>query len=131
MKEGLKIITLPTILIILVVFVFPKHFCKVFVTSEAVISTAVMYLSVVGIPHILSPVRYLLYGFIVGTGNTKIVLFSSILGDIAEIFTIIFLKSTNLGNLIILGIGISSWVAVEMTINAIYFFSNKWQKIKV
>lgn len=127
MKQGLKLVLVPTVLIILVVFVFPRQFCQIFVSSEDVISMAMMYLSVVGISHILLPTRQLLHGFIVGTGHTKFVLFSATLASIVEVTTILILKNTNMENLVVLGIGILLWVLTEMILNAIYYFSNKWQ----
>lgn len=128
MKQGLKIVLLPTILILLIVFVFPKQFCKIFVSSEEVISMAVMYLSVVGIAHILLPTRQLLQGFILGTGHTKFVLFTSTLGSIVEVLTILILKNTKIDNLVVLGIGILLFVVTKIILETIYFFSNKWQK---
>lgn len=128
MKQGLKLALLPTIIVILVVFVIPKQFCKIFVSSEEVISMAIMYLSIVGIPYILLPIRQLLYGFIAGTGHTKVILFSAMLASIVEIITILTLRNTNIENLVVLGIGILLWVLTEMVINAIYYFSKKWQK---
>lgn len=128
MKQGLKIVLLPTILILLIVFVFPKQFCKIFVSSEEVISMAVMYLSVVGIAHILLPTRQLLQGFILGTGHTKFVLFTSTLGSIVEVLTILILRNTKMDNLVVLGIGILLFVVTKIILESIYFFSNKWQK---
>lgn len=128
MKEGLKLVIFPTILIVLTVFVFPRGFCGIFVSSEEVIVTAMMYLSVVGISHILLPTRQLLHGFIVGTGHTKFVLFSAILASIVEVITILTLRNTELQNLVVLGIGILLWVLTEMILNTIYYFSKKWQK---
>ena len=128
MKQGLKLVLVPTFLIILVVFVFPRQFCQIFVSSEDVISMAIMYLSVVGISHILLPTRQLLHGFIVGTGHTKFVLFSATLASVVEVTTILILRRTDLENLVVLGIGILLWVLTEMILNAIYFFSNKWKQ---
>lgn len=128
MKQGLKIVSIPTILIILIVFVFPRQFCKIFVSSEDVISTAIMYLSVVGISHILLPTRQLLQGFILGTGHTKFVLFTSTLASIVEIITIVVLRNTNIDNLVVLGIGILLFVITKIILETIYFFSNKWQQ---
>lgn len=128
MKEGLKLAIVPTILIILVVFVFPRQFCQIFVSSEEVITTAMLYLSVVGISHILLPTRQLLHGFIVGTGHTKFVLFSATLASVVEIITIFILRSRNVNNLVSLGIGILMWVLTELTLNIAYYFSKKWQK---
>ena len=128
MKQGLKIVLIPTILIILIVFVFPKQFCKIFVSSEDVISMAIMYLSVVGISHILLPTRQLLQGFILGTGHTKFVLFTSTLASIVEVITILILRNTDIDNLVVLGIGILLFVVTKIILETIYFFSNKWQK---
>lgn len=127
LKQGLKLVALPMILIILVVFAFPKVFCRIFVSSEEVITMAVMYLSVVGISYILLPIRQLMHGFIVGTGHTKFVLFSAILASIVEVITILSLKQTNLEDLVVLGIGILLWVLTEMILNIIYYFSKRWQ----
>lgn len=128
MKEGLKVVIAPTILIILVVFAFPRQFCQIFVSSEEVITTAMLYLSVVGMSHILLPTRQLLHGFIVGTGHTKFVLFSATLASVVEIITILTLRSKGVDNLVSLGIGILLWVLIEMILNIIYYFSKKWQK---
>lgn len=128
MKQGLKIVSIPTILIILIVFVFPRQFCKIFVSSEDVIATATMYLSVVGISHILLPTRQLLQGFILGTGHTKFVLFTSTLASMVEVITILILRNTNIGNLVALGIGILLFVITKIILETIYFFSNKWQQ---
>ena len=38
MQEGLKLAIVPTILIILVVFVFPRQYCQIFISSEEVIT---------------------------------------------------------------------------------------------
>lgn len=131
MKKGLKLVVVPTILIILVVFVFPRQFCEIFVSKEDVISMAIMYLSVVGISYIIMPLRQLLYGFIVGTGHTKFVLFSAIISSIGEVTTIMLLKNGEIENLVVLGIGILVYVAIEMLLNGTYYFSNKWQNIAI
>ena len=44
------------------------------------------------ISYIIMPLRQLLYGFIVGTGHTKFVLFSAIISSIGEVTTIMLLK---------------------------------------
>ncbi len=128
MKQGLKLALIPTVLIILIVFVFPRQFCKIFVSSEEVIQTSIMYLSVVGMAHILLPTRQLLHGFIVGTGHTKFALVSAIIASIVEVITIVALREIGVNNLIALGIGILLWVLVKIISNTIYYFSNRWQK---
>ena len=129
MKKGLKLVLIPTILIVLVIFVFPKQFCEIFVSSEDVVKMSVTYLSVVGISYILMPLRQLLYGFIVGTGHTKYVLFSAIISSIGEITTIVLLKDNNMENLIIIGTAILVYVAIEMCLNGTYYLLKKWQKV--
>jgi len=116
------------ILMMLVVFVFPRQFCNIFLSSEDAIIMAISYLSIVGISYILMPARQLLYGFIVGTGHTKVVLFSAIVASIVEVSTILVLKNKNIGVLVILGIAILCYVLVEILLNLIYYFSKKWQK---
>lgn len=128
MKQGMKLVSVPTFLIILIVFVFPRQFCKIFVSSEEVIQMSMLYLSVVGISHILLPTRQLLHGFIVGTGHTKFALVSSILASIVEVITIVILTKIGINNLVTLGLGILLWVLTKMISNAIYYFSNMWQK---
>jgi len=128
MKQGLKLVLLPMILMMLVVFVFPRQFCNIFLSSEDAIIMAISYLSIVGISYILMPARQLLYGFIVGTGHTKVVLFSAIVASIVEVSTILVLKNKNIGVLVILGIAILCYVLVEILLNLIYYFSKKWQK---
>lgn len=128
MKQGMKLVLIPTFLIILIVYIFPREFCKIFVSSEEVIQMSMLYLSVVGISHILLPTRQLLHGFIVGTGHTKFALVSSILASIVEVITIVILTKIGINNLVTLGLGILLWVLTKMISNAIYYFSNMWQK---
>lgn len=128
MKEGMKLVSIPTFLLILIVFVFPRQFCKIFVSSEEVIQTSMLYLSVVGLSHILLSTRQLLHGFIIGTGHTKFALASAILASIVEVITIVVLRKIGINNLITLGIGILLWVLTKIISNTIYYFSNKWQE---
>ena len=75
------------------------------------------------------PVENLVHGFIIGTGHTKFALFSSTISSIAEICTILILRNTNLESLAVLGTGVLIWVFTHLTLDSIYYFSNKWQKI--
>lgn len=131
MKQGLKLTILPIIIVILVVFVFPRQFCRIFVSSQEVISMAIIYISAVRISHVIMPVENLVHGFIIGTGHTKFALFSSTVSCIAEICTILILRNTNLESLAVLGTGVLIWVFTHLTLDSIYYFSNKWQKIVV
>lgn len=76
----------------------------------------------------LLPARQLLQGFILGTGHTKFILFTSTLASIVEVIIILVLKNTKIDNLVVLGIGILSFVVTKIILETIYFFSNKWQK---
>lgn len=127
-KEGLKLTILPIILTIFIVFIFPKQFCRIFVDSNEVIEMAANFLAIIGFSYVIKCPRQLLYGFILGTGHTKYVLFSSIIAGIGEISTILYLKNSTLDNLTILGIAVLVYVAIEVSLNLIYYISKKWQK---
>ena len=128
MEQGLKISVIPTVLIFIVGFVLPRHICRIFVSSEEVISMAIIYLSAVRIAYIILPAKELLHGFIIGTGHTKFVLFSVGVSSIVEVVTILILKNTTVNNLTALGTGVLLWVITGLILDIIYFFSNRWQK---
>lgn len=127
-KNGIKLSILPCILIFNVVFIFPRQFCRIFVTSETVIKIAINYISIIGIIHVLSPIKQLIQGFIAGTGHTKILFYSMTIANIVEIASILILRKTNLASLTIIGIGILLWLITDLGINLIYFFSGNWKK---
>ena len=127
-KNGIKLSILPCILIFTVVFIFPRQFCRIFVTSEIVIKFAINYISIIGIIHVLSPIKQLIQGFIAGTGHTKILFYSMTIANIIEIASILILRKTNLTSLTIIGIGIFLWLITDLGINLIYFFSENWKK---
>ena len=127
-KQGLKISLIPTVLIFLVGFVLPRQICRIFVSSEKVISMAIIYLSAVRLSYIILPTKELLHGFIIGTGHTKFVLFSVGISSIVEVATVLILKNTSVNNLTALGTGVLFWVITVLILDIIYLFSNKWQK---
>jgi Na+-driven multidrug efflux pump len=127
-KEGMKLSIFPSILLILIVFVFPKQFCRIFIVSETVIAMAVTYIRIIGILHIFAPIKQLVQGFIAGTGHTKILFYSMMVANIVEIIAIILLRNTNIGSLNVIGIAILLWLMVDLIINMIYFLSRKWEK---
>lgn len=128
MKQGLKISVIPTVFIFLVGFVLPRQMCRIFVSSEEVISMAIIYLSAVRLSYIILPAKELLHGFIIGTGHTNFVLFSVGVSSIVEVVTILILKNTSVNNLTALGTGVLLWVITGLILDIIYFFSNRWQK---
>ena len=127
MKQGLKIAVIPTIFIILIVYVLPRQICKIFVSTEEVISMAIIYISAVRIAYILLPTKELIHGFIIGTGHTKFALFSVTLSSIVEIITILTLKNANIDSLAVLGTGVLMWVLTGLVLDILYYVSNKWK----
>ena len=128
MKQGLKLAIVPTLIIIIILFIFPKQFCRIFVSSEEVISMAMIYLSVLRFALIAIPIRYLLRGVIIGTGHTTFSLFQIVFSVFFEITCIFILIKNNLESLFSLGIAVTLCIASELIINSIYYFSNKWKK---
>ena len=128
MKQGLKIAVIPILITIIVLFIFPKQFCKIFVSSEEVLSMAMIYLSVLRFALIITPIRHLLRGVIVGTGHTTFSLLQIIFSMSVEVVSLFILRRYNIESLMTLGIAISICVASELIINSLYYFSNKWKK---
>ena len=128
MKEGLKIAIIPMLITIIILFIFPKQFCRIFVSSEEVISMAIIYLSVLRFALIITPIRHLLRGVIIGTGHTTFSLLQIIFSMSVEVVSLFILRRFNIESLKALGIAISICVASELIINSLYYFSNKWKK---
>ena len=128
MKEGLKIAIIPMLITIIILFIFPKQFCRIFVSSEEVISMAIIYLSVLRFALIITPIRHLLRGVIIGTGHTTFSLLQIIFSMSVEVVSLFILRRFNIESLKALGIAISICVASELIINSFYYFSNKWKK---
>ena len=126
MKEGIKLSIIPSIIVLITVTIFPKQFCRIFISSEEVIKKAVIYIAIIGLPYVLSPIKKVIQGFIAGTGHTKILFISICISNIVELTTILVLRKTSISNLIALGIGAALWLIVDMIIVTIYYFSNKW-----
>ncbi len=127
-KQGLKLLILPCILILIVTFVIPRQFCMIFVKSDEVIEMATRYLAIIGIPYIFSPFKKLIQGVIAGTGHTKILMISICIANLVEILTLIILNKTQIESIVKIGIGALLWLITDLTICVIYFFSNKWKK---
>ena len=128
MKQGLKIAIIPMLITIIILFIFPKQFCRIFVSSEEVISMAIIYLSVLRFALIITPIRHLLRGVIIGTGHTTFSLLQIIFSMSVEVVSLFILRRFNIESLKALGIAISICVASELIINSFYYFSNKWKK---
>ena len=127
-KEGLKLLAIPCIIILIVTFVIPKQFCKIFVQSEEVINMATKYLSIIGIPYIFSPLKKLIQGVIAGTGHTKILMTSIFLANSVEFLSLIVLNHTQIDSITKIGISALLWLITDFLICTIYFLSKKWKK---
>ncbi len=130
-KQSLKLSIIPIFLTTIILFVFPKQFCRIFVTSDEVISMALVYLSVLRFALIITPIRHILRGVIIGTGHTTFSLLQILFSMSVEIICLYFLKKYNIESLMALGIAITICVATELLINSIYYFSNKWKKVVI
>lgn len=130
MKNALKLISIPTLLIATFVVFFSKSFCAIFTDNSEVIEAAIKFLSIGGISFIISPLCQVLFGFILGTGNTKYTFFIYLVSSIVEVVTILVLQSMYDAPLIILGIGILLWYITEIILCGIYYLSKRWKKIE-
>ena len=127
MKEGIKLSIIPSLLVLITVTIFPRQFCKIFISSDEVIEKAIKYIMIIGLPYVMSPIKKVIQGFIAGTGHTKILFMSICISNIVEVSTILILRQTIIPNLIALGIGAALWLIVDMLIVTIYYFSNRWK----
>lgn len=127
LKNGIIISILPIILIALFITFFAETYSKIFSSNQEVISTSVLYLHFAGIGYTFVPLCQLLYGFVLGLGNTKFSFITSIIATLTEFAVAIYLYRLINNVFISLGIGISMWFIVEIIIFSIYYFSNKWK----
>ena len=82
----------------------------------------------VGIGYTLVPVCQLLYGFVLGTGNTKLSFLVSTIASAVEIIAVLVLNNITHNVFMSLGLGISLWYITEILLFAIYYFSKRWMK---
>lgn len=64
MKNGVKVIITPTLLIAIFLIFCSRWYCSLFSKSEEVIETAIYFLSVVGIAFVLIPLCQMMLGFV-------------------------------------------------------------------
>lgn len=127
LKNGAKLIIIPTIIIALSLITLSRPFCYIFTNNTEVIETALEYLSVVGIAFTLVPVCQLLYGFVLGTGNTRFTFVACILASMAEIGVVLYINNIYQKPLVALGLGIVSWYILLTLMCYIYYRSQKWK----
>ena len=130
-KNGLKIIFIPTILIVIFVIFCSRWFCTIFTENEQVIQMAISYLSIVGIAFILIPLCQLLMGFILGTGNTKFSFITFFIASVVEVILLLWINNIYRQPLFALGISISAWYVTDIIFGIIYYciyrYKNKVQ----
>ena len=128
MKNGIKLVVLPIILIGLFVIFCSEVFARVFTSNLLVISSSIEYMHIVGIGYTFVPLCQMLYGFVLGLGNTRFSFITSITATITEIIVVLYLNNTTHRVFFSLGVGITMWYAVEIAIFAIYYISKRWYK---
>lgn len=128
MKNGLKLIIIPTIIIVSVIIWGSSLFARIFTNNSEVISLTVEYLHIVGIGYATIPLYQLLYGMVLGVGNTRYTFINNIISIITEIVIVLNLNKATGRVFFSLGIGISSWYIVGIIMFSIYYFSNCWNK---
>ena len=125
-KEGIKLSIIPIILSIIILFIFPRESCRLFISSNEVIEVAVKYIHLISIISILIPIRGIITGFILGTGHTKYVFFAMVCSGITEFIMLYLLK--NIDSITRIGIAVTTFWSVKMILELIYYLSGNWKK---
>lgn len=127
--RGIMISTIPSVVILVLLVFLPENICSIFTNSNEILITAKDYLSIVMIAYILMPYRLFFNGFVIGTSHTKYLFINSLVASIVEIVVMfILLKHSDVKSLHVLGIGISTYVVVNMILNICFYFSRIWRK---
>ena len=125
MKNGLKIIIIPTFLIAVFLIFCSKWFCSIFTVNKQVIDTSINYLKIIGIAFVLIPLCQMLMGFILGTGNTKFSFITFFVASIVEIVILFGIQYNFNKPLLALGISIIAWYITDIIFGICYYFSKK------
>lgn len=128
MINGLKLIIIPTIIIVLFIVMGSEVFARIFTNNNEVISLTVGYMHIVGIGYATVPLYQLLYGMVLGTGNTRYSFICNIISTISEIVIALKLNKVTGNVFFSLGIGISAWYILGIVLFGIYYFSKCWNK---
>ena len=122
MKNGLKIVLVPTVLIALFLITASSWFCSIFTSNEEVIKMAGDFLSIVGFAFTLIPLSQLMMGFVLGVGNTRFAFITLVLASISEIILLTGINSYYNKPLFALGISILSWYIVNIICCSGHYF---------
>lgn len=128
MKNGVKIIIVPTVIIAIFLVFCSRWFCSIFTTNEQVIEMSIEYLSIVGIAFVLIPICLLLMGFVLGTGNTKYSFITLFIASVVEFVVVLLIQCNYNKPLLALGVSILAWYVTDMIFCTVYYFSKKWRK---
>ena len=128
MKNGVKLVIVPIIVVGLFVIFCSELFAKIFTDSGEVILVSAHYMHIVGIGYTVAPLCQLLYGFVLGNGNTRYTFAASIIASAVEIMLILILNNRVSNSFTALGIGITMWYVTEIIMFAGYYFSKRWWK---
>lgn len=130
MKNGLKIISVPTALIAIFLIFCSKWFCSVFTINQEVIETAINFLSIVGIAFALIPLCQMMMGFVLGTGNTRFSFVTLFISSLIEIIILIGIQHYYNMPLMALGISILAWYITDIAFCSYYYFSKRWRTVQ-
>ena len=130
MKNGLKLIIIPIIFIVAFIYFGSELFAKVFTTNDVVIDLTVRYMHIVGIGYSSVSLYQLVYGMVLGTGNTRYTFVGNVISSVLEIVVALKLNEITGNVFFSLGIGITAWYFSGIIIFSIYYFSKCWNKSK-
>ncbi len=126
MKNGLKIIVIPSIFIALFLIFFSRWFCSIFTSNQNVIETSINFLKIAGISFALIPLCQMMMGFVLGTGNTSFSFVTLFFASAAEIIVLLGIEYYYNSPLIALGISILAWYITNIMFCIYYYFSKRW-----
>lgn len=128
MKNGLKIMLVPTMFIAVFLIFASEWFCSIFTTSQEVIETSIDYLSIVGIAFVLIPLCQTMMGFVLGIGNTAFSFIALLIASLVEVVILLSVQYYYNAPLMALGISILGWYITNIIFCTGYYFSNRWKR---
>lgn len=127
MKNAIKLIIVPTIIIFIFLILCAKPFCLIFSQNEEVLTESMSFLNVATFCFVLVPLCQALCGFILGIGNTKFSFIVSLIANVIEIILIVTINKIYEIPMISIAIGLTGWYVTYCIIGGIYYLSKKWE----
>lgn len=127
MKNAMKLIIAPTIIIFIFLLICAKPFCEIFSQNKDILTEAMTFLNVATFCFVLVPLCQAICGFILGIGNTRFSFIVSLIANVVEIALIVAINKIFTIPMIAIAIGITGWYVTYSIIGAIYYYSNKWK----